>query len=394
MPWQSVQETYVFHWDGQAWAQAMRLCNTGLSDIAALGPGEVWFADPNQSRVLRFDGADWSWHPVWGHPRADGPAPTIAHLVAGPDGAVWGSGYGNYYGDLVPSSLARLSGGVWRAQPPPAEPIELSAIAGADADGLWGVTWDNRLLHVGPGRLTEVLRPSQPIAALSVVKDAARVPDVWMIGPASTVLHYRAPSADQLAPLATATPALPAPILRPTPTPFSVYDRDEAVERIDGLVDPEGTGETRLDSLRLVTVATWHQDWLPDFLDIPPSEDREYPWFWEQRGSLDPCDRGADLPVWIAEYSAAPRCPSHEFVVVDATGRDAWQLVCYPRRVATVYLPFLWRPRDPSAGTPTPTATAYTRDLTPEPVLDIQGACPTSTPWPDDPSGPYPGPGE
>ena len=27
-------------------------------------------------------------------------------------------------------------------------------------------------------------------------------------------------------------------------------------------------------------------------------------------------------------------------------------------------------------------------------VIDVQGACPTSTPWPDDPNGPYPGPGQ
>jgi hypothetical protein len=388
MPWDSAQETYVYHWDGQSWQQEIRLCNTWLSDIAIVGPRDVWFADPGQPSVLHYNGQDWAWHPIWGQPRADGPAPSITGFAVAPDGTVWGSGY-SYFG-YGSGALARLEHGIWHALPFREEDMGIGSLAGATSDGVWGYRWDNTLVHVTTGGVTEVLQTDNEVSGLAVVTDRTGVPDVWMIGPASTVLHYRAPSASQLAPLVTVTAALPAPILYPTPTPYSVYDHDEALERISGLVDPDGTGETRLDSLDLVSMATWQKSFMPDFLNIPPDEGGDSPWFWDQHGTLDPCERGADLPVWVAEFSAAPRCPSHEFVVLDGTGRDAWLLACYPRRVDTLFLPVLLRPRDPGVE-PTATATPYTRNLTPEPVVDIQGACPTSTPWPDEPvAGPEP----
>ncbi len=398
-PWESVQESYVFHWDGREWRQAMRLCSAGLGDIAALGSEDVWFSDPNRARVLHYDGQGWAWHPVWGYPRADGPAGGMGRLAVGEDGTVWGTGYGYYYsGDYgsyyYGALLVRLEDGIWRTQSPVPGLDRLRAISGAMPDEVWGVTADNELVLVRQGQVTTILQLDQAMQGLSVVPGADGAPNAWLIGPATTVLHYRAASASRPEPLATVTAPLPPPVFHPTPTPYSVYDRDEALARILALADPEDTGETRLDSLRLVSIATWERDMARDYLDVSYDGDGPYPWRWGSHGSLYSCERGADLPVWVAELSAAPNCPSHELVAIDATGRDAWRLVCYPRRLSSLFLPLVLRPRDGGATEPTATPVPQTRDLTPEPVVDIQGACPTSTPWPDDPGGGYPGPEE
>lgn len=399
-PWESVQESYVFHWDGQAWRQAIRLCGVGLADIAALGAEDVWFTDPAHPRVLHFDGQSWSWHPVWGSPRADGPASGIQHLAVGADGSAWGTGYvyvqdsgGNYYIHTAP---IRLEDGIWRTQPHVAGMEYLRAMAGASADGVWGLTWDNRLVRFTPGeagqegQLTPILDVGPSMQGLAVVPGPDGVPNAWLIGLATTVIRYRAPSAAHPQPLATATAPLPPPRFHPTPTPYSVYDRDEAMARVVGLVDPEDSGEVRVDSLRLMSLATLQQVQERDYLSYPWDEDL---WYWDGRGSLYLCDRSASYPVWMAEVSVSPRCASHALVALDAAGRDAWGLQCYPRRLATVYLPMLLRPRDGGMVEPTATTPPDSRDLTPEPVTDIIGACPTSTPWPDDPGGEYPGPG-
>ena len=382
-PWDWTAESIVFRWDGTAWRQAIRLCHAWITDLAVQGPGRVWFAAGGRGQVLLWDGAGFSWQPVWGYDSPSGPGTGISWFGGGADGALWGN---TYFG-----GFARLENGIWRSHRLAGsmdEETYIGRIAGGDRDGFWTLT-NSVLQHVdADGKMQPVLTLPNSMNGMDIVTDAAGVAEVFLIGEASTVLHYRAPSARQLAPLATATAALPPPLLHPTPTPFSVYDRDAVVERLTALVDPDDTGEAQIDQLRLMSLASWWRTVDVDYLDIPEDEDEDWPWFWEDHGSLDPCDRGADLPVWVAEFSAGPRCPSHLLAVLDGSGRDAWQLVCYPRRVATVYLPLALRPKEAPDAALTPSPTPTLRSLTPEPVTDIHGACPTVTPRPEDPEEP------
>jgi hypothetical protein len=382
-PWDWSSESILFHWDGVSWRQAMRLCHGWISDVAIQGKNRVWFAMGGRGQVLLWDGTGFSWQPILGYDSPSGTGSDVNQFAVGSDGTLWGAGY---FG-----GIARLDGGTWRSYRVDSADDEgayLGQIKGGDRNGFWSLTGD-QLWHVDAAGIRQpVLKLSGTMNDMDVVSDASGVPEVFMIGEASTVLHYRAPSARQPIPPATATAALPPPLLQPTPTPYSAYDRDEVAERVTALVDPDDTGEARLDQLRLMSLATWWRDADVDYLDIPDDEEGPWPWFWDEHGSLDPCDRGAELPVWVAEFSAGPRCPSHLRVVLDGSGRDAWQMVCYPRRVATLYLPLVLRPKEAPDPGQTPSPTATLRSLTPEPVLDIQGACPTRTPRPEEPEEP------
>lgn len=382
-PWDWSSESILFHWDGVSWRQAMRLCHGWISDVAIQGKNRVWFAMGGRGQVLLWDGTGFSWQPILGYDSPSGTGSDVNQFAVGSDGTLWGAGY---FG-----GIARLDGGTWRSYRVDSADDEgayLGQIKGGDRNGFWSLTGD-QLWHVDAAGIRQpVLKLSGTMNDMDVVSDASGVPEVFMIGEASTVLHYRAPSARQPVPPATATAALPPPLLHPTPTPYSAYDRDEVAERVTALVDPDDTGEARLDRLRLMSLATWWRDADVDYLDIPDDEEGPWPWFWDEHGSLDPCDRGAELPVWVAEFSAGPRCPSHLRVVLDGSGRDAWQMVCYPRRVATLYLPLVLRPKEAPDPGQTPSPTATLRSLTPEPVLDIQGACPTRTPRPEEPDEP------
>ncbi len=386
-PWDWTTESILFRWDGKAWTQVLRLCHSGLTDVAVQGRDDVWFAQPwPDARVLHWDGRGYSWHPILGYDTPAGDGARVAAFARGADGSLWAAGQGG-------EGIARLQAGRWQSQRLRQEAgsqAGLGPIAGGDRNGFWALTGgypDQHLVHVGAdGAMERILTLGPSFRNLAVVTGADGSPEVFLIGAGSTVLHYRAPSATRLSPLATATAALPAALLQPTPTPFSAFSRDEAEARSGALVDPEDSGEARLDRMRLMSLSTWWRTVDLDYLEVPePEGDEDWPWFWREHGSLDPCDRGADLPVWVAEFSAGPRCPSHLLVVLDGSGVDAWQMVCFPRRVATVYLPLALRPRDPDDPALTPTPTPTQRSLTPEPVRDIQGACPTTTPWPDEP---------
>ncbi len=383
-PWEWNAQSLLFHWDGKAWRQALRLCHSNLTDIAALAPDQVWFSQPwPEQRVLLWDGRGFAWHPIRGFDRPTDVGARVGQFSVGPDGSVWG------VSDWM-EGIARLEQGQWRSlrlHDAAGEDVWLTHVAGAARDGVWGWS-EGRLVYVHTDGLVE---PVLTLPAYLGTGDVVRGPDgaaqVYVIGNGSTVYRYRAPDASRRQPLATVTPALAPPILHPTPTPFSAYDPDDLEARLAGLVDPDDEGPLRLDSLELMSLVAW-QELSLDFLEIPEDEEEDWPWFWDGRGNLDPCDRGADLPVWVATYSASPRCPSHLILVMDGSGRDAWEMICYPRRLSTVYLPLTVRPRSPDDPMRTATPAPTLRSLTPESVQDLQGACPTVTPYPEEPEEP------
>lgn len=384
-PWGWIEQSFIFRWDGRSWRQVLRLCHGNLSDIAALAPDQVWFSqDYPDQRVLKWDGSGFAWHPIRGFDKPTDVGTRVNTFSVGADGSVWGAG--GWTG-----GVAHLDRGLWRSlrlRDASGEEAYLGRIAGASRDAVWAWAGGRVLRATIDGLVEAVVDIPHRVTAGDVVTGPGGAPEVYLIGEGTTVLRYRAPSAGRLAPLATVTPALAPPLLHPTPTPFSAYDREELEQRMAALVDPEDEGPLRLDSLALMTLASWHASEDYDFLNLPDDDDS--PWFWDEHGNLDPCDRGAGLPVWVATFSASPRCPSHLHLVMDGSGQNAWQMVCYPRRLSSIYLPLIVRPRSPDDPLRTPTPEPTLRSLTPEAVQDTPGSCPTATPYsayPDFPGG-------
>lgn len=376
----------IYRWDGRTWTLMTRTCGALVTDVVAVGPGEAWFSSmlpywdpwedeaesgPMPQRILHHDDRGFTWHPILGETSPGGPAVTVWQLARGRDGSLWGVG-----GD----GIARFSNGAWRTVS--REGLWVEAIAGADATGFWGVA-DDTVVRYAAGRRPEVVNLfNRDFSDLAVLHDAAGVADLWLIGDASTVVRYRAPARDRPFPEATATAVLPAPVLVPTPTPRSVFDEAEATERILALVDPAGTGEYVQSRMMLATAAGFRAFLEREYLNVPWDEEAGYR--WTSRGNLEPCARGPEYPVWLAEFSSAPGCASHVFVVLDALEGDAYIYACYPRKVMSAFLPVALQPRveNPDASEPTPTPRP--RNLTPEPMPTVQGGCPSPTPAPTD----------
>ncbi len=376
-------EASIYHWDGQAWSLATRVCRSVVTDIAAVGPGEAWFstiatwwdpwegepsdAQPSQ-RVLRHDRRSFTWYPVLGETAPGGPAAWIAQLARGRDGSLWGVGDG----------IARYTGGAWRTVS--REGLWVEAIAGADATGFWGVA-DGTVVRYTLGQRPAVVElPNYDFNHLAVLHDGAGVADLWLVGDASTVVRYRAPAPDRPFPDATATPPLPAPLLVPTPTPRSAFDQDEALERILDLVDPDDTGAYTQSRMLLSTAAGFRAFLAAEYLNVPWDEDDGYRWIY--RGNLEPCARGPEHPVWLAEFETAPNCASHVFVVLDALDGEAYIYSCYPRKVMSAFLPVALMPRVEHEAPSEPSPTPRPRNLTPEPMPTVLGGCPSPTPAP------------
>jgi photosystem II stability/assembly factor-like uncharacterized protein len=366
-----VPEAYIYHYDGRSWTQALRLCNAQLTDIEAVSSTEAWFAAA-RSAILRFDGRGWSWVPLIGATTPTGPAPSIYSLGRSTDGSILGTGY---------SQLARFDGTAWRALPldtygsyyPTGNPV------GITPDGFWGIGY-GYLFYYAPGQpLRSARLPLEQLTDVAVVHDPAGVPELWIIGSASTVYRYRAPAADVPFPAMTPTPNLPPPVLAPTPTPHSIWSREQALTRILALADPDHSGDYDLERLDLISEGSLalRND---RYLNYDGDGDRSW---WHSSGTIGQCTSGGPRPLWLARFDAAPKCRTHLRVVIDAVGGVDYMMICGSLKVATLYLPFTatYRPKDPNATPARPTPTQAVRNITPQPVTSAVGACPTATPY-------------
>jgi photosystem II stability/assembly factor-like uncharacterized protein len=383
-----VGETIVYRYDGAAWRQAAHLCNTNLSDVVARAPDDVWFAG-HGDRLLHFDGQGWTWVPIHGFDRPEGPAPEVRALAAAPD-AVWAAGYG----------AARWDGGVWRAVQNTRNDYyawTADRIAAVDADTFWGVDryyrWDPLYNTYDYASQLRLFRPGVDAAVahgqavnltdLDVVRGTDGVLDVWAVGEASTVVHYRASSPQAELPEPTLTPAVSAPASYPTPTPRSSQRGDDVRDLALEQLDPEGKRHVVITSVALVTegeverrIATYRSGpyWALGEAHFGGSNDaRCYSW----------------RPMWLVEAVGEPACTgwgsedgpmaTHAVLTFEGATARAFAMYCFGARRGLIHLPIAV-----GGGSDEPAPTPITRNLTPQPAADVHGPCPTPTPYPDD----------
>lgn len=394
----SVPVAFVFAWDGRTWRQVLRLCDVALTDIETVSATDVWFAGGGGQRqaMLHFDGQGWVWHPIHGY---DAPASTAARvtlLARSPGGRLWAGG----------SGFAWLDTGVWKSRRSDFN-LYAERLGGATEAGVWllssDYSWHSSSSRRQYSQAVSFFDPTRKPVHLptlsgsfndlaAIVNDEGGM-DIWMVGAGGTVVRYRTPSQEVLLPQASPTPAFPAVVLVPSPTPFSLITRAQAMEHLLGIVDPEKTGTAKVDSLTLISIYEMDR-----FERAYAATSVGGGFSWSGRSgsdsgpSLDPC-KGAQA-VWMAVLSHSPVCAHRHLVFLNiaSDGSQAFDLSCSPQRQGTLYLPLLVQYIKPGgeAATPTATRSLTARNLTPQPVSDTSGACPTRTPYPE--AFPYPGP--
>lgn len=389
------QEAWIFHWDGVAWERVFRQCHVFVTDVAAAGRGDVWFATGGME-LLHVEGASWTWHQVHGRESPGAPGAYVRSIALTEDGG-WGVGYG----------LARFDGRVWRteAHGPEAWPYDRD-VAATDTSSYWALRpfWEEsvhrygwfeersgyEVSFVGPyGDGSVALRTGIGLSAIDAMVDDEGRLHVWAVGRASTVLHYRATEPDVTLPEPTATPLLPAPELQPSPTPRSSLRADEVRDMILDRRDPDGERGLRVTRVDLTTV---HE--VDDLFAAYSLED-----FWHLGGTYrsraERCY--AWRPVWFVVVEGAVPCaymdgfaPSHLVLVLDdATGREEVSL-CFAKKRGQLHFPIAVGGGQDPARVPTPHPTSTPRNVTPQPAVSVEGPCPTVTPRPHQPPIGYP----
>jgi hypothetical protein len=224
---------------------------------------------------------------------------------------------------------------------------------------------------------------------LDLVRGVDGHEEVWAVGERSTLLRFRLPDTGPV-PEHTPTPLLPPAKLHPTPTPFAVLSEAAALRRVRELIDPQVSGDFRIESIELMSHSSFRQHLLRETLQY-----WEGGYFSEYYGELFwGCPADGSRSVWLARVASSPICDAHLEVALDGMGEDDHWVSCFPAKVAELYLPMLlqYLPRDAGRPTPTPTVTPATRQLTPVPVDSLLGPCPTRTPYPTSVFPGYPGP--
>jgi hypothetical protein len=147
----STPRTLVEHWNGKKWSVVASPSLgqlSGLSDVAASGPNDIWSvgayfnrAGNQQTLIERWDGSAWK---IVSSPSPGASYNALSHLAIVSANDIWAVGYySSDSGGTSQTLVERWNGHTWSVVPSPNAPNSvydsLGGVVAVDADDIWAV---------------------------------------------------------------------------------------------------------------------------------------------------------------------------------------------------------------------------------------------------------------